>query len=349
MTNTIPRDKDAPTASKVKWLPSTQVKAGNPVLLEVTATDKGLGLLRVEAVVKSPTGKQQRFVNLPYNIATKKWEGVVTFPTDAEKGKWVVVKVDLYDKAGNIKYYKASHALLVPTQIQVVGGVPKKDQKPPEVKALRASKSVVLAGESVRWVATITDDLSGVDEATVQLVSPKKGLIASGQLYWNPATGKWEGETLLPKNGEDGSWKVSTMTARDKAGRFTSLDASSSILQGLSVTVRNTPVQQDTEPPVIKSISISPNGIKAGESILVSAEVTDNLSGVATVSVRVESQNKERLFFLSLQWNPATRRYEAVLKVAAGDPGGTWLITSITLNDKAGNSRFIKKGSAFLP
>lgn len=349
MNNPNTLDRTPPVASKLKWLPTTQVKAGQSAILQAEATDQGLGILRIEVMVQSPSGQQQQFGNLPYNLATKAFEGVIRFPDNAETGKWKVVKLDLYDWGGNIKNYTSKDTLLDKTQIQVVGGTPSADKKAPEVKSVKASRTVVLAGESVRWIAEITDDLSGVSGANLDLVSPKKGLRTSAFLRFNPATKKWEGEATLPLKGEDGVWKVASFSARDNAGRFTSLDQNSALLKNLSVTVRNTPTQSDTEAPTIQNLSIAPATIKAQEQVRIMVEAKDNSSGVAGVSVILESSNKERLFFLELKWNPATKRWGVNHTLRIDAPGGLYEVTSITLRDKAGNTKTISKGSPFLP
>lgn len=349
MNNPTTLDRTPPEAQKIRWLPSTQVTAGQGAVLQVEATDKGLGILRIEVMVQSPSGQQSEFGNLPYNLATQAFEGVIRFPSDAETGKWKVVKLDLYDLGGNIKNYTAQDTFLDKTQIQVVGGTPSADKKPPEVLSVKASRTVVLAGESVRWAAEITDDLSGVAGANLELVSPTKGLRASAFLQYNPATKKWEGESTLPLNGEDGVWKVTRFSARDNASRFTALDQNSTLLKALSVTVRNSQTQSDTEAPTIQNLSIAPATINAGERARIMVEAKDNSSGVAGVSVILESANKERLYFLELTLNPATKRWGVNHPINIDAPGGLYEVTSITLRDHAGNSKTISKGDPFLP
>lgn len=349
MTNPNTLDRDPPDASKIKWLPNTQANAGSSALLQVVASDKGLGLLRIEAVVQSPTGLQQQFIALPYNLATQAWEGVVSFPSDAETGKWKVSKLDLYDWGGNIKNYTTTDTLLNSSEIQVVGGVPSSDKLPPTVAKVSMSRSAVLAGESVRIQAELSDDVSGVTGGNFDLISPKKGIRSSANLEWNPATKKWEGEAIIPLQGEDGVWKAHQLVVRDAAGRYTSLDTQHALLSSLTITVRNSVSQQDTEAPTIQNFSIAPSSITAGESVHISAEVKDNLSGVAGVSVQLESANKERLYFLELRWNPVTQRFGVNHPILIDAPGGLYEITSITLRDRAGNFKTITKGDPFLP
>ncbi len=78
-------------------------------------------------------------------------------------------------------------------------------------------------------------------------------------------------------------------------------------------------------------------------------EAKDNSSGVAGVSVILESANKERLYFLELTLNPATNRWGVNHPINIDAPGGLYEITSITLRDHAGNSKTISKGDPFLP
>jgi hypothetical protein len=340
---------NGPVATEIKWLPEAKVQADHSIALQINAAPNDFNILRVEGRLESSLKKQSRYVVLQPNSATQLWETVVHFPKDSENGKWNIIRLELYDLGGNIQTYQADHPMLAKAELQVFGGVPSSDVTPPSVKKIISSQAAVLAGDPVRWSAEIVDDLIGVQSASIELVSPQKKIRSFATLTWNPATEFWEGEMLIPLYAEDGVWKVSSFSAIDYAGNTVTLDAQHSVLQNISIAVRGTRPQIDTQPPTVQLISIVPTKVSPSEHIRVIVEAQDDISGIADISVQIHSPKSERILFLNLQHNPATNRYESTLSIPINVPSGVWNIHQIAIRDQAGNSRIISKGDPFLP
>lgn len=90
------------------------------------------------------------------------------------------------------------------------------DLSAPSVKAFTGSTTLLNQG-NVGLQATITDDLSGVAEASVVFKTPETQQNRVVTLQ-NTSGDIWAGDLVIAANDEEGTWQVSEVTAKDKAG-----------------------------------------------------------------------------------------------------------------------------------
>ncbi|HSS41361.1 MAG TPA: Ig-like domain repeat protein [Solirubrobacterales bacterium] len=114
-------------------------------------------------------------------------------------------------------------------------------------------------------------------------------------------------------------------------------------LMGLAVASAD-PIE-DTEPPVLHSLSIEPAEVdtsEAAQTVAFAAHLTDNLSGVSSMILRVESpggqQDAIAVFGLA-SGSAGDGIYKATAKFARFSEVGTWNIVNVSLFDSAGNVR----------
>jgi len=103
--------------------------------------------------------------------------------------------------------------------------------------------------------------------------------------------------------------------------------------------------QEDTIPPTLHSVEITPNSVKDGETVTISVHTTDDIAGIAKVAVFIEMPDgmEERNAPL-LSFDEGSQRYIRTYQLPEFAQTGTWLIKQVLLEDKAGNRTFIDKG-----
>ncbi len=104
--------------------------------------------------------------------------------------------------------------------------------------------------------------------------------------------------------------------------------------------------QEDTTPPTLHSVDITPHSVKDGNSVTISVHATDDIAGVASVVVFIEMPDGmgEREA-PHLSFDEGSQRYIRTYQLPEFAQTGTWLIKQVLLEDKAGNRTFINKGA----
>ncbi|WP_335495962.1 OmpL47-type beta-barrel domain-containing protein [Neobacillus drentensis] len=106
-----------------------------------------------------------------------------------------------------------------------------------------------------------------------------------------------------------------------------------------------THAESDTNPPTLNALSLSQNTIEAGQSVQVTADVSDDVSGVKTVSIYFKPPAGNANKYISLKLNAATGKYEGVFQTGQNDAQGNWSISQIYLVDNVGNNITILNGT----
>ncbi|MCB9639317.1 MAG: Ig-like domain repeat protein [Myxococcales bacterium] len=331
-----PKDTTPPTLKALRWLPSSQAKAGDIILLEVQAEDTESGVSQVSALLQSPTQKATMWLSFQRNHATGHWESEVELPLYKEDGNWFIAQLGLYDLAGNQKTLSSSDPLLQAALLAVSGTATPTDQAPPTLVSLQRSQATLLTGESVRFIAEI-NDASPLRQAFLQVQSPS-GQQQQVRLEWNPATLRYEGDVAFALYAEAGIWKISTFVATDTFDNNLRLDQTDPRLQALSLTLRRPPQANDLIPPTLGKIMIAATQTKQGQSFRVLAEVTDQGTGVKDAQVTFLHTSGQQLWG-QLSYNPASGLYEATVNLSETSSVGVWKISKVEISDIAGNTK----------
>jgi len=95
---------------------------------------------------------------------------------------------------------------------------------------------------------------------------------------------------------------------------------------------------EDTNPPVLLDIWVTPTLINDGESITIYADVTDDLSGVETVFPTVQSPTgKQSIQFGGLEYNSSSGLWEKEVTIPQYSENGTWIVPYVDCRDFAQN------------
>jgi hypothetical protein len=91
--------------------------------------------------------------------------------------------------------------------------------------------------------------------------------------------------------------------------------------------------------PVLESATVSPTTVKVGETITITAKVTDDVSGVAVVNAYLNLPNASGYKIVPLELDSETAEWKGTYTITDLDIEGTWNI-NFDLYDNAGNYSF---------
>ncbi|WP_186759613.1 Ig-like domain-containing protein [Planococcus sp. CPCC 101016] len=95
----------------------------------------------------------------------------------------------------------------------------------------------------------------------------------------------------------------------------------------------------DSTAPTVSNIELSPSNVVTGGKVKVTAEVTDDISGVKNVAVYFKSPSKSSSSYSPLYYNETSGLYEGTLTVDKYAEEGKWTLYFIGVGDKAGNDK----------
>ncbi|MGJ3221877.1 Ig-like domain-containing protein, partial [Geobacillus thermoleovorans] len=234
--------------------------------------------------------------------------------------------------------------LLAAASTEVIIENPTPDTTPPVLNSLNITATQVSVGGSVKLIADVSDDLSGVKSVYASYRGPKwsKGV----SLYFNQTTQKYEG-TISFNQYEGGEWVLTSISLVDNKDNSVSIYDDSttySVERKMDLspyTIQVTGGLEDTTPPVLNSIDIqSPSQVSPGDIVKVIADVSDDGSGVSSVSVRFLKPSG-RSTNTNLYYNQTSGLYEGSLRIDQYDELGEWKMYSVSMGDKAENYKFI--------
>src|SRR5689334_19552712 len=102
----------------------------------------------------------------------------------------------------------------------------------------------------------------------------------------------------------------------------------------------------DTTPPVFQSLSVTPNPVLAGNTVTISAHITDGDSGVSGTNRPYISYTGPGGQYLSTSFSfisgsPQDGVWQALLTIPSAYPSGTYAVNGLGAYDNAGNNTYI--------
>ena len=276
VTGGVDVDKEAPTIdfSTLK-VDRSWATAGDSVKVSVKVTDES-GVAEVGLEYKMPLHDKWKEVVLPYNGATRLYEGYIYIGNDSDYGDWQITYIyarDMEYNVGSYGNYESSEPVpeAESATFSVEGTNP--DLTPPDINlnTLSVSEKTATTGDTI----AISFDGQGTKEelqGCTAIISYHASANTNGedvQLDYNPGTGKFEGAFTIGEYGNaySGVWKIDDIQVSDgvndvlivnKEGYLT-FKESDYIMEDLSsadITVYGTGFEADVIPPVIDTGSI---------------------------------------------------------------------------------------------
>ena len=272
----------------------------------------------------------------------------------SKSGVWTVFSASMTDAADN-------GASIPSASLPTFEVVSIEDTGAPTLSALGAVPSAVdvTAGPgAVTITATLEDDTSGVDHATVTLESPSTletaslDLDAGDRISGDAWSGVYEGVLEIPQLAESGLWSVESVRIVDAFGYVADLPAGSLPPPPPTVSVSWTP---DAGDPQLVELTLAPPGVNLAYGprlVLFEAHITDDVTGVANAGALLESPVLEIVEVVvfdaahRVSGDSLDGVYQDTIDFDYDSPMGFWTITFFAA-DAAGNS--IQLSGAALP
>jgi len=315
-----------------------EVNAGGTVTIKVKIREDISGVNSITMMYESPSSSDKmRYIRFHLD-KDGVWEGRYTAESYDESGIYEVHSIYITDNAGDYFHFSKQYNNLPQGYItdftidNETGG----DTESPKIESIEVSPQTVKVGETVIVRAKVTDNLSGVDMVSMTYESPSSGNKQRSITFYQN-NGFWEGRYTVESKDESGIWRIGYLQIRDKAGNELLLSRfENNLPQGYitDFTIDNE-TGGDTTPPNIESIEVSPLTVKVGETVTVRAKVTDDMSGVDSVSVLYVTSSNKRGRHITLYQNNGF--WEGKYTVKSFDESGIWKLDFIFLMDKAEN------------
>jgi hypothetical protein len=313
VVNTV-GDFTGPAISDVE-LDKTEVNAGEQVMISATIEDAESGVAYVTA-----NYDDNKTIALKYDSALNKWVGTITVPTNTPDQAVININhVDAVDMKGNITvspWYLASFL------VHNADG----DYSAPVVESLGVTPAVAGVGEVVQFKAKVTDDKTGVQQVNLAIGNGGTNTAAI-ELTFDENSGLWVGNYTVKANDKSGEYSIYVNTV-DNNGNSTDVVADQTL------TIDNPAA--DVTGPVVEAVEINPGEANVGDTVTISAKLTDNQSGVYGAFATLESPNFEKYESISLVLNSETNKWEGTYEVKEFDLPGSWHV-NVTAFDNAGN------------
>jgi hypothetical protein len=296
-------------------LDKTDVNAGEQVTLSATVEDAGSGVAYVIA-----NYYDDKNIVLKFDSTQSKWVGTITVPTNVPDGEIIHINyIDAVDMKGNL-----SNPVWYPAFFTVHN--PDGDYTAPVVASLEMTPATAKVGETVQFKANVTDDQSGVNHVSLNIGSDYSSF-AEIDLTQDPSSGLWTGSYTVKANDKPGEFIVQ-LTTGDNNGN------SGSYVSDQRLIIDNPTA--DVTSPVVAAVEVTPAEANVGDTVKISADISDDQSGVHGAYASLESPGFETYQSISLIFNEETNKWEGTYVVKEFDLAGSWHV-NVTAFDNAGN------------
>lgn len=212
------------------------------------------------------------------------------------------------------------------------------DTTPPQLQGLIFNPAAITDGQETMLIVTAVDDLSGIRNISGSVASPTgKALQGFAAQREAPESPRYIARIAVPKDAEQGMWKLNFLSITDNAGNTTNINSSYNPGYAFSVTSG----RPDSTPPTLRSVYVEKRSMSGGDKNTVFVQATDDKSGVAIVSGVFQSPAKTaRIGFGCRSTGPETFECDVVppKSVDCGD----WQLEQIQLQDKAQNMATVR-------
>jgi hypothetical protein len=278
----------------------------------------------------------------------------IVIPEYSKAGTWTVFSFNARDVQGNST---ATPPAPASANFDVVSN---EDLGAPSLVSIGASQSAIDVTTNpvdVTLTLQITDDISGFEQADVNLESPSGlesvflTLDASDLIAGNALNGTYQRNAPFPQLSEAGTWIVESVMLRDAYGYSVTIP-NASLPSPPTVDVSFSP---DSVAPTLVSLSVDPSSVSlwAGpRTITFGVHLTDDVSGVASAGALLGSpvQEESKVIVFDAAHRISGDKFDGVYEVpvefAAGDTLGAWTI-EVYANDVATN--YIQSSGGALP
>jgi hypothetical protein len=346
-----PKDKDPTSDTTPPQLLSVdfnppQIRDGEETLLAIMATDDLSGVRVISGTIGTPTGGLQGFAAQREGESSR-YVSRISVPKDAPEGLWRITYLNLSDNAGNTAMLSANQGTLASNGFRVTSS--RSDTKPPMLRAVWLDRAQMRAGEKNIVFVQADDEGTGVNLVSGVFQSPSK--FARIGFGCRAGEGPWQCDFVPPASADCGEWKLEQVQLQDKANNMATTRSDNPLIAAVRLTIGGSDC--DSQPPEMRAIVLDNTVVSNIEktTITVTATVSDDLSGVASMSGQVtgppSTTGTPRLYFsLTQAGDPQT--WTGQIQIPKLAAKGRWEIAWVQILDKANNLKTYSRSDAVL-
>ncbi|WP_207752984.1 Ig-like domain-containing protein [Clostridium yunnanense] len=325
---------------------------GENITVSVDASDDISGVKSIEVFYEAPQGNSFKFAELSKGT-NGKYTGTVPVGINDAIGTWKVSFIALIDNSynsinvynsevfpsnGNVKTQNLSGG-----DFQVFGTNP--DVTPPVVSKISVDRKTGTNNENITVTLDASDDISGIQSIYVYYDAPAGNAVKRAELE-KGLDGKYRGSVDINKNDAVGIWKVSFISLEDNTWNSTDIfnsevyesPGTDGILQDLSAgDFEVVGTASDITPPVLNNISVDKKAGVSGEKIIITADASDDISGIQSIELNYEAPKGNSIKHVELK-RDNDGKYRGQIPINSDDAEGIWKVNFISLVDNILNS-----------
>ncbi|WP_175990241.1 Ig-like domain-containing protein [Bacillus sp. Marseille-Q1617] len=229
--------------------------------------------------------------------------------------------------------------------VDVIIEDPTPDLQAPYIKIISVSSNELTPTTPITINAEISDELSGFNKGSITYRKPSNQIVTV-PFAQNSQTGTYEAYMSVSDIDVPGEWKVADIFLQDNKDNSVHLSHLSTQSNGelidfsglnLNVSGVSTPMSTDKEAPILNSLSIKSQELSVNDSIEITADISDNESGVSMVKAYYKKPSGlSQTIYL---YKDAVGTFTGTHSIGKYEESGEWILTSIYISDKEGNSK----------
>ncbi|MFC0187358.1 Ig-like domain-containing protein [Fictibacillus aquaticus] len=223
---------------------------------------------------------------------------------------------------------------------------PTPDLKAPLLNNINVSSNELSPTNSIKVIAEISDILSGFNSGYIIYKKPNNQTVEKEFVY-NSTTNKYEATLTADQTDIAGEWRATTIYLKDKKDNDVTLHDQTIQHNGEKVDFSNIhlnvsgvtppPEPTDKEAPLLHDIFVTSQQVNVNENIEIKADITDNETGVSYIyAVYKKPSGSHEYIYLNQN---SEGQFTGTHTIGKYEESGDWLLTSLYVSDRAGNSQ----------
>ncbi|WP_374934031.1 triple tyrosine motif-containing protein [Neobacillus driksii] len=248
-----------------------------------------------------------RYIEFVYDPISSNWIGTYTVGVNDVPGEWALEEIYMVDNMNNPNWAYISESFT----IHNADG----DFTAPTVENVVIDPGTANVGDVVTISMKVTDDKSDISYVNAYLQSVN-GTNRYVYLEYDQEKEEYVGSYTVQKNDSHG---LSTLMvdSQDTAGNYGTIDTNKTLY------INNE--DGDFTAPVIENIEVSPSVIQVGETVTITADVSDVKSGVREVSANLHSSNYQHYETVKMNYNQEQNKWVGTFTAKETTYDGDWL------------------------
>ncbi len=324
------------------------INDGQETAAIITATDDLSGIRNIAGSIASPSGKAlQGFAAQRESPESNRYVARIAVPKGCEQGLWRINFISITDNAGNTTNVNSSWNGGVGFTVNSESG----DSTPPVLRSAYLERRSINGGEKDTLFVQASDDKSGVAMVSGVFQSPNKSArIGFGCRATDPEN--FVCDVVAMKTADCGDWQLEQIQMQDKAQNQSTFRYTDNAVVA-PVKMNIIADKCDSTPPNIESLSLDPLMTTANGVVNVTAMVTDDISGAASVSGTAagppgDDGQPPKVYFPMRQSPDNPQIWTGEIKVPQDAAKGLWSIVWMSALDKSNNTRYFTPADAVL-